>query len=142
MTATLWGWNFGFDFAPSGYRLHASHQQVHQQFAMVPRSISAFRHGCSEPCGDYRPFGCGDMIGEVIEHYRSLHGREFFADLLRAITTNRRMDERPDREADLVVWQDERVMLFVPKAQTSQWELQIMTLPGPEGSWPGTIPET
>ena len=32
-TSTLWGWNFGFDFAPSGYRLHASHQQIHQQFA-------------------------------------------------------------------------------------------------------------
>ena len=24
--ATLWGWNFGFDFSGSGYRLHASHQ--------------------------------------------------------------------------------------------------------------------
>ena len=31
--ATLWGWNFGFDYAPSGYRLHASHQQIHQQYA-------------------------------------------------------------------------------------------------------------
>jgi hypothetical protein len=26
-----------------------------------------------------------------------------------------------------VVYQDARVMLFVPKAQTSQWELQLMT---------------
>ncbi len=34
--ATLWGWNFGFDYAPSRYRLHASHQQIHQQFAMIP----------------------------------------------------------------------------------------------------------
>jgi len=28
----------------------------------------------------------------------------------------------------LVVYEDERVMVFVPKAQTSQWELQLMTL--------------
>lgn len=142
LTATLWGWNFGFDFAPSGYRLHASHQQVHQQFAMIPHRIDAFTHGCSEPCGEMRPFGCGDMIGEVVAQYRTLHGREFFSDLLRAITANRRMDERSDREAGLVVWRDERVMLFVPKAQTSQWELQIMTLPGPNGRWPGNIVET
>ncbi len=142
LTATLWGWNYGFDFAPSGYRLHASHQQVHQQFAMIPRRIDAFDHGCSEPIGDMRPFGSGDMIGEVVAQYRSRHGREFFTDLLRAVTTNRRMDQRQDREAALVVWQDERVMLFVPKAQTSQWELQIMTLPGPDGSWPGNILET
>ena len=30
-------------------------------------------------------------------------------------------------------------MLFVPKAQTSQWELQIMTLPDPDGNLPGNI---
>jgi hypothetical protein len=142
LTATLWGWNFGFDFAPSGYRLHASHQQVHQQFAMIPRRIDAFDRGCSEPSGEMRPFGCGDMIGEVVAQYRSRHGREFFPDLLRAIPANHRMDERRDREAELVIWQDERVMLFVPKAQTSQWELQIMTRPGPDGNWPGNILET
>ena len=39
-TATLWGWNYGFDYAPSGYRLHASHQQVHQQFALIPRRVT------------------------------------------------------------------------------------------------------
>jgi hypothetical protein len=36
---TLWGWNYGFDYAPSGYRLHASHQQIHQQFALIPAEI-------------------------------------------------------------------------------------------------------
>ena len=36
---TLWGWNFGFDFASSRYRLHASHQQVHQQYALLPNAI-------------------------------------------------------------------------------------------------------
>jgi hypothetical protein len=38
------------------------------------------------------------------------------------------MDAREDRENSLVVYEDERVMVFVPKAQTSQWELQLMTL--------------
>jgi hypothetical protein len=26
--ASMWGWNFGFDLSPSGYRLNASHQQI------------------------------------------------------------------------------------------------------------------
>ena len=39
--ATLWGWNFGFDFSPSAYRLNASHQQIHQQYAMVPAAVTA-----------------------------------------------------------------------------------------------------
>ena len=30
-------------------------------------------------------------------------------------------------------------MLFVPKAQTSQWELQLMTLPSPDGKLAGNI---
>ncbi len=37
--ATLWGWNFGYDISASGYRLHASHQMIHQQYATVPRSV-------------------------------------------------------------------------------------------------------
>jgi hypothetical protein len=47
---TLWGWNYGFDYAPSGYRLHASHQQIHQQFALIPTEVplatdeGSFRH--------------------------------------------------------------------------------------------------
>ena len=44
--ATLWGWNFGFDYAPSGYRLHASHQQIHQQYAMLPETVSASMAYC------------------------------------------------------------------------------------------------
>jgi hypothetical protein len=37
------------------------------------------------------------------------------------------MDEKKDLPADLVVFEDENVILFVPKAQTSQWELQLVT---------------
>ena len=51
-----------------------------------------------------------------------------FADYIKAVRNNRRMDGRNDLSADLVVYQDEFVMLFVPKAQTSQWELQLVTL--------------
>ena len=38
------------------------------------------------------------------------------------------MDSKSDLVADLVVYEDDSVMLFVPKAQTSQWELQLVTL--------------
>lgn len=51
------------------------------------------------------------------------------------------MDDREDLESSLVVWRDERVMLFVPKAQTSQWELQLMTLPDEGGLLAGNIVE-
>jgi hypothetical protein len=34
------------------------------------------------------------------------------------------------------------VLLFVPKAQTSQWELQLMTKPIKAASFPGNILET
>ncbi len=37
------------------------------------------------------------------------------------------MDGNPERPSDLIVYEDDRVILFVPKAQTSQWELQLMT---------------
>ena len=47
LTATLWGWNFGFDFSSSGYRLHASHQQIHQQYALIPDSVEEHHCGIS-----------------------------------------------------------------------------------------------
>jgi len=137
--ATLWGWNFGFDFAPSLYRLHASHQQVHQQYALVPEQVEAYHHGTSRPVGRLPAFSCGDLVAELIVAYHGQYNSDFFTDYRRAIATNRRMDERTDLESGLVVWSDERVMLFVPKAQTSQWELQLMTLPAEDGSLAGNI---
>ena len=77
----------------------------------------------------------------MIDDYRRLHHRDFFADYRAAIAANLRMDERKDLPASLVVWQDANVMLFVPKAQTSQWELQLMTLPNEQGFLPGNILE-
>ncbi len=142
MAATLWGWNFGFDFSSSGYRLHASHQQVHQQYAMIPTELDDWTGSAPEVQSTLRPFSSGDMIEESVSAYRSVHGSSFFHDYLRALETNVRMDGRNDLPGDLTVWQDEQVVLFVPKAQTSQWELQLMTRPDGRGNFPGNIVET
>jgi hypothetical protein len=139
---TLWGWNFGFDYAPSNYRLHASHQQIHQQYAMIPEIVEAFSGDPDRPVGILPAYCCGDMITKVMNEYFDLYGSEFFDDYLIAMANNERMDGRVDREGDLVVWQDDRVVLFVPKAQTSQWELQLMTKKDGDGRFPGNILET
>jgi hypothetical protein len=125
-TATLWGWNYGFDFTPSGYRLHASHQQIHQQFALLPSAVDAW-YDDGEPAGTIASYGCGDLVAEFIGKYRRQTGEHFFEKYLTAIRGNRRMD-RGSGDSNLILHEDEDVMLFVPKAQTSQWELQILTL--------------
>ncbi len=140
-TASLWGWNFGFDFAPSMYRLHASHQQIHQQYAMIPESVEVYNEGCVDSVGLMKSYSCGDLIAELIEEYQEIHAGDFFADYRHAIASNRRMDGRTDLAASLVVWSDDNCMLFVPKAQTSQWELQLMTLPGEGDFLAGNILE-
>ena len=125
--STLWGWNFGFDYAPSGYRLHASHQQIHQQYAMVPREIS----GANNSAAIERPikaFTCGDLIQEFVSQYRKETGKAFFDAYLQAIRSNQRLDGRHELENSLIIYEDGQVMLFVPKAQTSQWEIQLMAL--------------
>jgi len=137
--ATLWGWNFGFDFAPSLYRLHASHQQIHQQYAMVPDQVDSYHSGTQQPVGRMSAYSCGDLLSELIEQYHHQNNSDFFEDYRKAIASNQRMDDRTDLESSLVVWSDARVMLFVPKAQTSQWELQLMTLPTDDGSIAGNI---
>jgi hypothetical protein len=122
--ATLWGWNYGFDFAASGYRLHASHQQIHQQFAMVPKEVA----GAETENGMISSYNCGDLVADFVKSYQREYQSSFFADYILAIRNNRRMDGKNELIADLVVYEDESVMLFVPKAQTSQWELQLVTL--------------
>ena len=139
--ATLWGWNFGFDYASSGYRLHASHQQIHQQYAMIPETVAAYAGDPLNPCGELPAFGCGDMVAEVMRHYRAQNGSDFFEDYIACIYNNRRMDGRDDRESSLVVWEDEHAMLFVPKAQTSQWELQLIAMKDGQGNVVGNIVE-
>ena len=131
LTSTLWGWNYGFDCASSGYRLHASHQMIHQQFALLPESAEYYygaKHVPSEQLSDhYTPYGCGDHISDFIADYKRQSASCFFTDYINAIYNNQRMDGRTDLESSLVVYEDNHVMLFVPKAQTSQWELQLMT---------------
>ncbi len=140
--STLWGWNFGFDFAPTLYRLHASHQQIHQQYALIPDQVAAYNEGTEKSVTTIPSYGCGDLVSDLIEEYRMLHDSEFFSDYREAITTNKRMDSREDLESGLVVWSDTNAMLFVPKAQTSQWELQLMTLPDENGNLAGNIFES
>ena len=121
----MWGWNYGFDYAPSGYRLHASHQQIHQQYALIPEHVPITSSGSiqSKPA-----YACGDMIQSFIEKYHRRTGADFFACYEKAVSSNQRMDGRRNRPSGLQVYADKRVMLFVPKAQTSQWELQLMPL--------------
>ncbi|MBU0485691.1 MAG: hypothetical protein KKB30_14395 [Proteobacteria bacterium] len=125
-TSTLWGWNFGFDFAPSHYRLHASHQQIHQQFALLPEKVAA-RHGDREE-GVIQSYSCGDLVRDFIEDYYKETGVEFFINYLKAIRSNTRTDCNQDGPASLIIQEDEHSMIFVPKAQTSQWELQMICL--------------
>jgi hypothetical protein len=124
---TLWGWNFGFDYAPSKYRLHASHQQVHQQYAMVPTDVKmpslSDHEGSDNMMG---AFACGDLIDDFISQYRQQTGKKFFETYIQAIYDNQRFDEKA-KDSSLIISEDENVMLFVPKAQTSQWEIQLMT---------------
>jgi hypothetical protein len=124
---TLWGWNFGFDYAPSNYRLHASHQQIHQQYALVPVFVEKNPIPAPNAAGSLMSaYACGDLIADFIRQYRQETGRDFFATYVSAIHQNQRMDGNPEPRS-LVIYQDDQVILFVPKAQTSQWEVQLMT---------------
>ncbi len=117
--ATLWGWNFGYDYSGSGYRLHASHQMIHQQYAAVPETVA------TADGENYPAFSSGDMVADVVERYRQEYQSDFFTDFLANIRGNTRVDQGRG-EPSLVVWEDEHCLLFVPKAQVSQWELQLM----------------
>jgi hypothetical protein len=129
-SATLWGWNYGFDYAPSGYRLHASHQQIHQQHALIPAALTFTEEGREYQGSAY---ACGDRVQEFGREFRRQTGRGFFECYLQALRANRRLDGRTEFPADLVIHEDDHTMLFVPKAQTSQWELQLVTT-GPVGN--------
>lgn len=125
-TSTLWGWNFGFDYAPSHYRLHASHQQIHQQFALVPARVSIGGNGNA---GTIPSFACGDLIQTFLQDYYRETGKRFFETYINAIRSNTRMGANPPGEKSLIIFEDANCMVFVPKAQTSQWELNLITIP-------------
>ncbi|MCF8111278.1 MAG: hypothetical protein K9J85_07285 [Desulfobacteraceae bacterium] len=122
---TLWGWNYGFDYAPTKYRLHASHQQIHHQYAMIPKAVSS----PGGPARGMASYAAGDLVEEFISEYRDITGVCFFDAYIHAIENNRRIEDSGRGESSLVVYSDENVIVFVPKAQTSQWELQVMARP-------------
>ena len=125
---TLWGWNFGFDYAPTNYRLHGSHQQIHQQYAMVPVAVEVtpLSVGHDGSGNMMTAFACGDLMADFISQYRHQTGKKFFEIYIAAIYDNQRLDGE-DKDTSLIILEDDNVILFVPKAQTSQWELQLMT---------------
>jgi hypothetical protein len=127
-SANIWGQNFGFDLSASGYRLNASHQQIHQQYALVPPSTPAFEGGkpAAEDAG-IPTFVLGDLVAQYASGYRASTEREFFDAYLEALGRNKRMDGRTDAEDSLIVFEDAYAVAFVPKAQRSQGEIQIMT---------------
>lgn len=126
--ATLWGQNFGFDLSCSGYRLAASHQQIHQQFALVSSRVLAYASGNNETSLCTMPaYTQTDLVMQFAWEYREKTGRGFFDTYLEALGNNQRVDGRVDKESALFFYQDENLIAFVPKAQRSQGEVQIMT---------------
>ena len=140
--ATLWGWNFGFDYSPTDYRLHASHQQIHQQYALVPEEVTAYSSGTKMAEGKLQCYCSGDLVAAAIDDYRRHQGSDLFTDYFKAINSNNRMDDRKNLPSSLIVWEDDNVAIIVPKAQTSQWELQIVTKQDISGKFVGNILET
>jgi len=117
---TLWGWNFGFGYAQSGHRLHASHQMIHQQNALIPKDVQT-SSGQKIPS-----FSCGDLINDFIKQYKRSFDQNFFKNYLSAIKNNTRTDGNKTGESSLILIEDDHTILFVPKAQISEWELQLV----------------
>lgn len=125
--ATIWGQNFGFDLSPSGYRLHASHQQVHQQFALVPSCVPGFKGGENHSSHSaISTYTQGDLVAQFAKEYKEKTDQHFFETYLKAIRNNTRLDGRANKESDLIFYEDENIMAFVPKAQRSKGEVQII----------------
>jgi hypothetical protein len=127
-SAVIWGQNYGFDLSVSGYRLGGSHQQIHQQFALVRTDMPVYVGGENETSfSSVETYAQGDRIAQFSKTYQEKTGQGFFETYLRAIKSNKRLDGRIDKASDLTIYQDENVVVFVPKAQRSQGEVQIMS---------------
>ena len=106
---------------------------IHQQYAMVPDVVELLDGGRMVS------YCCGDQVAEVVEQYRQEMGSDFFSDYIQCIYSNKRSDG--EGEKSLIVHADENVMLFVPKAQVSQWELQLMVTGDRQGQPVGNVLE-
>jgi sugar/nucleoside kinase (ribokinase family) len=95
---------------------------------MVPADVKmpSFSKDRDDSANMMGAFACGDLIADFISQYRQQTGKKFFETYIQAIYDNQRLDEK-DKDKSLIIIEDENVMLFVPKAQTSQWEIQLMT---------------
>ncbi len=118
--ATLWGWNYGFGYAQSGHRLHASHQMIHQQNAMIPKQVN------SSTGQEIPSFACGDLIADFVNTYKKQTNHSFFNNYMQSINNNIRTDGNTAGESSLIIAEDDQALLFVPKAQISEWELQLI----------------
>jgi hypothetical protein len=117
---SLWGWNFGFGFA-QGHRLHASHQMIHQQNSLIPEKI------IDHLGNNYDCFSMGDLVEDFILEFKKATDINFFDAYLTALQNNERTDQKTIGPSSLIVHEDNHVVLFVPKGQVSEWELQLMT---------------
>jgi hypothetical protein len=68
------------------------------------------------------------MVADFVKDYRACTGSGFFENYLAAIRRNQRVDGNDTAPRRLEVFEDDNILLFVPKAQTSQWELQMIPL--------------
>jgi hypothetical protein len=107
---------------------------IHQQYALVPQWVT------STEAEQLPAYCCGDLVADVVERYRQQFHSDFFTDYLNAIANNTRTDQG-EGERSLVIWQDDNVLLFVPKAQVSQWELQLMVIADGENGAVGNVVE-
>ena len=120
-TGNLWGWNYGYGYASSGYRLHASHQQIHNQYALVPHRTT----------NGVPTYIVGDLVWDHIEKFQGETGREFFPCYISTIRDSAsRMDQSQEGPCGLLIFEDENVMAYCPLAQRSQGEVHLMAKRG------------
>jgi hypothetical protein len=70
-------------------------------------------------------FAAGDLIQEFVTQYRQATGKPFFETYTTALRNNTRTDGK-EGPSSLILAEDDHTLLFVPKAQVSEWELQLM----------------
>jgi galactose-1-phosphate uridylyltransferase len=58
--------------------------------------------------------------------YRKAFGRAFFSSYISAIYSNSRVDGKKDLPDSLIVYEDDHVLVFVPKSQRSRGEVHVM----------------
>ncbi len=120
-TGNLWGWNYGYGYASSGYRLHASHQQIHNQYALVPHMTT----------NGIPTYIVGDLVWEHMAQFKRETGRDFFSSYLATIKdSSQRLDQSREGPLDSVIFEDENVMAYCPLAQRSQGEVHLMAKRG------------